>query len=361
MPFRTIFVTAIGFLSLAACSREAGTSDPRVEDVDLMCWRQLTTGESPQARFDHAMAVDESAWKIYLWGGRGPEGLLDDLWVFSPDEPAWRRIETDTKPPARSGHSLVFDKAGKRLVLFGGYSYNTSGKVKFHSDLWFFSPEEGWSREFVGAGPAGRAWHTALATRDAMVVFGGFGGSPDHYLQDIWSLNLEEPAFKRIATDGGPLMAGSPVLLDMGGTTSLLAFGPSALYVFGRIGMPEPARAGLWSLQVELDSWSPVEAGNSPDSDFTLAAKDSSGKVLLVGRGPDEEDPGGEWIIWTMTAGDEEWQQFEVEGGPANPHRLACASEPGRPGNWICFGGARHEVISGETWLLAPCEESENE
>ncbi len=361
MSLRSFILAAVGFFAATSCSRQDHGPDQQVKDVDLMCWRRIATSETPPARFDHSMAVDESGWKVYLWGGRGREGFLDDLWVFSPDEPAWRRMETDTAPPGRSGNSLVFDPAGKRLVLFGGYSYNSSGKVKFHSDLWFFSPGDGWSREFAGAGPAGRAWHAALATRRSMVIFGGFGGSPRHYLQDIWSLGFEEPAFRRIATDGGPLMAGSPVLMDMGGPTSLLAFGPSALYAFGRKGMPEPTRTGLWSLQVELDVWSPVETRNPPDSDFTLAARDSAGKVLLVGRGPGAEEPDGAWTIWTMTVGDEEWQQFEVEGGPATSHRLACASEPGRPGNWICFGGARQDQIGGESWLLSPCETTETE
>jgi hypothetical protein len=323
-----------------------------------MCWHRIETGEAPAARLDHAMAVDPSGRQIYLWGGRGGDRFFNDLWAFSPDQPAWKEIKNDTAPSARSGHSLVFDPASKRLIVFGGFSFDSSGEVKFHSDLWLYSADDGWSREFFSAGPAGRAWHAALATQDAMVIFGGFGGPPHYYRQDIWSLDFRELSFRRAATDGGPLMAGSPVLLDMGGPTSLLAFGPSALHVFGRVGMPDPTRTGLWSLQIELDVWSPVESRNSPDHDFTLAARDPTGKMLLVGRGPDEEDEDREWSFWTITAGDEEWRDFEVAGGPATAHRLACAAEPGRPGSWICFGGAHRRQLSAETWSLSPCEES---
>ena len=80
-----------------------------------------------------------------------------------------------------------------------------------------------------------------------------------------------------------------------------------------------------------------------------------------MGRGPEEEDEDREWTIWTITAGDQEWQDFEVTGGPATAHRLVCASEPGRPGHWICFGGAHRQQVGGETWSLSPCEDSGEE
>jgi hypothetical protein len=351
----TLIVTLAGVFA-PACSRKPETAGRYPEQHDQMCWYRIETGEAPPARLDHAMAVDQDGREIYLWGGRGAHKLFKDLWVYNSQKRAWREIETETAPPARSGHSLVFDQAADRFILFGGFSYNSSGEVRFHSDLWFYSFEDGWNREFFGTGPAGRAWHSALVAQDSMVVFGGFGEPPHYYLQDVWSLDFKELAFRRIATDGGPLMAGSPVLLDMGGPTSLLAYGPSALHVFGREGTTDPARTGLWSLQVELDLWSLVETGNPPDHDFTLTARGADGKTLLVGRGPDEDDEDREWNIWTITAGDEAWRDFDAAGGPVTAHRMACASEPGRPGSWICFGGARHGQLGAETWSLSPCE-----
>jgi len=358
---KTHLLVIVASVFTMACSRQSGESGKQLEQHDSMCWRSISTSEAPPARYDHAMAVDDSSWKLYLFGGRGGDRFFNDLWVFSPDGQVWEKIETDSAPPARSGHSLVFDSASKRLVMFGGFSYNNSGEVTFHSDLWTYSTEQGWSREFFENGPSGRAWHAALATRDAMVIFGGFEGEPNYYVRDIWSLDFSELVFKRVATDGGPLMAGSPALLDMGGPSSLLAFGPSALQVFGRVGMPVPEHAGLWSLQVELDAWSLVDTGNVPDADFTLANTDSTGKALLVGRGPEEDDEDREWTFWTINAGDDEWQDFEVVNGPATVHRLVCASEPGRPGNWICFGGAHRQLVGGETWSLSPCEGPDGE
>ena len=342
----------------AACSRQADTPGTGKEPHESMCWRRLATNDAPSARLDHAMAADSAGKRIYLWGGRNGSRFFKDLWVFDPTGPDWRRIETDQAPSARSGHSLVFHPGSGRLLLFGGFSFDSSAEVKFHSDLWIFSEEEGWSREFVGAGPSGRAWHAALVNQDAMIIFGGFAGLPRYYLQDIWSLDIQELSFRRIATDGGPLMTGSPMLLSLGDSTSLLAFGPSALLVFGRFGIPEPSRTGLWSLKVELDSWSAVDATNSPDDDFTLVARDASRSTLLVGRGPEEEDENREWSFWEMTAGDEEWREFEADAGPATSHRMVCASDPTRSGAWTCFGGALRDQVGGDTWSLAPCGDS---
>jgi hypothetical protein len=344
----------------AGCSSSSERKKKRPSHEE-MCWSSVVTDDAPLARLDHAMAADSAARRIYLFGGRNGTKFFNDLWVFEAGEPGWRRIETDSSPPARSGHSLVLQPGSGRLFLFGGFSFNKSGEVKFHNDLWIYSDDLGWEREFIANGPAARAWHAALASKDAMVIFGGFGGPPHYYLQDIWSLDLGELSFRRIATDGGPLMAGSPVLLGMGASTSLLAFGPSVLMVFGRQGIRDPERAGFWSLQVELDLWSLPEISNSPDEDFTLVARDAGGTTLLVGRGPEEDDEDREWSFWEFSAGDEEWKDFDVEAGPFTSHRLACASDPSKAGGWICFGGARREVVGGETWALSPCGEPEDE
>jgi hypothetical protein len=357
---KNFLIYALAVIAATACCSRSDPSEKKPTH-ESMCWRSVVTDDAPLARLDHAMAVDRAKGLVYLWGGRNGSQFYSDLWVFEARKSEWRRIETDQAPPGRSGHSLVFHPESGRLLLFGGFSFNSSGEVNFHSDLWIYSPDAGWEREFIGSGPAGRAWHAALASQDAMLVFGGFGGPPHYYLQDIWSLDLEELTFRRIATDGGPLMAGSPSLLGMGASTSLLAFGPSVLMVFGRDGVPDPSRTGFWSLQVELDLWSVTETGNSPDDDFTLVVGDAGGKKLLVGRGPEEDDEDREWTFWEYSAGEEEWKEFEVEFGPFTSHRMACASDPATAGGWICFGGARREVVGGETWSLLPFEETERE
>jgi hypothetical protein len=326
-----------------------------------MCWTLIDTEDAPAERFDHAMAVDHAGSRIYLFGGRGPEGFYSDLWVFNPVRSQWSKIDTDGGPSARSGSSLVFDPESGRLLLFGGFNFNSSGETKYFRELWTFSQDGGWEREFFQTGPVGRAWHAALTTREAMVIFGGFGGSPNYYLQDIWACDLAELSFRRIATDGGPLMAGAPVLLDQGGASSLMAFGPSSILAFGRSGIKVPAEAGLWSLQVEMDHWSTIDASGIPESDFSFTAADHRARTVLVGRGPedDQEVERGEleWDLWTFSIGDREWHDYEALGGPHTPHGLACGANPQGRGGWICFGGARRNQVSGDTWLLAPCDE----
>jgi hypothetical protein len=279
--------------------------------------------------------------------------------VLNAEEPEWRKIEVEAGPSARSGHSLVYDDDTGRLFLFGGMSFQASGELKIYRDLWVFSGDEGWKREFFSAGPSGRAWHAAQAAEGSMLVFGGYSGPPQYYLQDVWSLDMRDLSFRRIATDGGPLMAGSAVLLGMGVSSSLLAFGPSKLLVFGRDGVSAPAPTGLWSLQVELDRWSFIETRNPPDDDFSCGFADPEGKTILVGRGPEEDDGEREWTFWAIAGADDRWREYEVSNGPATSHAMACVPNPGRDGGWICFGGARNERVGGETWMLSTSREAE--
>ena len=346
------------FISMACSSRpDAPGKEPK--DFESMCWRKVVTDDAPLARLDHAMATDRSRARIYLWGGRNGNQFYDDFWVFEPDKAEWRRIETDDRPPARSGHSLVFDEESRRLILFGGMRFTASGDLKIFRDLWIHSEENGWSREFFSAGPVGRAWHAAQAVEGSMLAFGGYAGPPQYHLQDVWSLDLKELTFRRIATDGGPLMAGKAVLLEMGGSSSLLAFAPSKLLVFGRHGVPEPTQTGLWELQVEMDQWSLVDTRNTPDQDFSCGFADPGSASILVARGPEEDDPDREWTLWALTGESDRWWNFEAEGGPAGSHGMGCTPNPGRVGGWVCFGGAQGKLVGEDTWLLSASGEEE--
>jgi hypothetical protein len=361
MPVRILPAALVIALLLGACSRD--TREKQVAEHETMCWRLIDTEDGPAARFDQAMTVDRGAKKIYLHGGRGEQAhFFSDFWSFDPGKSEWRKLETGGGPSGRSGHSLAIDPDANRLLLFGGFNFNASGETAFLRDLWIYTGDEGWSREYFSSGPRARAWHAALVTQEAMVIFGGFGGPPHYYLQDIWSLSLSDLTFRRIATDGGPLMAGSPALLDKGGVSSLVAFSPSSILVFGRSGASQTAPAGLWSLQVEMDDWTTIEAGTPPDDDFTFAMTDEESKALMVVRGPTEEEIESgdqQWTFWVLDHAENEWKTATAEGGPSTSHRLNCAPNPGLKHGWICFGGARKKKISDETWSLSPCVDGE--
>jgi N-acetylneuraminic acid mutarotase len=100
----------------------------------------------------------------------------------------WRQIggEPDTKPGQRSGAaSVVFEDS---LFIFGGYGGN--GRL---DDLWEFRFVDRCWRQLTtrGSAPAGRENNGAVVYNGFMYIFGGYSGF--FWLNDFHRLNLRNP------------------------------------------------------------------------------------------------------------------------------------------------------------------------
>ena len=118
---------------------------------------------------------------------------------FQPENPTWRRILPETRPSARYAHSMVFDSANDRVVMFGGFDENH----KPLNDLWAYKDGE-WEEilDFVDTSrppPRGGAMmafyggfdynrnigeYCVRGNRQRIVLFGGTDG--DVYMNDLW-------------------------------------------------------------------------------------------------------------------------------------------------------------------------------
>ena len=87
----------------------------------------------PSARAMHTATLTNTT--LLVWGGR--TDLPDDnLWALELGgihTPYWHRIELDTKPTQRVGHTLtVFNESA--MVMYGGAELNSSGEVERYID-----------------------------------------------------------------------------------------------------------------------------------------------------------------------------------------------------------------------------------
>jgi N-acetylneuraminic acid mutarotase len=122
------------------------SSDALLNDTWTYCpatnaWTKLDPrGESPPARAGHTLAYDKAGDKVYLFGGNGGSTYLDDIWVYDPSANRWGQLKSEgTRPPARTGHALVYDSARGRLILFGGFGTDWVGTYPLR-DLWVYKP-----------------------------------------------------------------------------------------------------------------------------------------------------------------------------------------------------------------------------
>ena len=104
--------------------------------------------EVPSRRKSHGMVYDYPRDRVVLFGGMNGRMVFDETWegtpvwarrdgtenMLSPRRVAWVKIPTAIAPPARWGHSMVYDDANERTLVFGGFDKNNQPL----NDLWAF-------------------------------------------------------------------------------------------------------------------------------------------------------------------------------------------------------------------------------
>ncbi len=179
-------------------------------------WAKLTpTGPAPPGRHEPVGAYDPGMRRVVIFGGWSFDPAddsyhyYDDTWSVTVDSPyVWTRLpgpgEGASAPAGRRGHVGIYNPLRRSLVIFGGFGADST-----FGDVWELPLAGGgtWRRlEPLGDGPGARYLANAVydAPRDRMVLFGGSIGGQS--LSDAWALSLgETPRWTRLEPDGnGP-------------------------------------------------------------------------------------------------------------------------------------------------------------
>jgi hypothetical protein len=286
---------------------------------DGTTWAQrATTGPSPRAL--HAMAYDPVRGKVVLFGGvNAPGGSgFNDTWEW--DGTSWAQRATTGGPSQRYFHSMAYDSARSRVVLFGGYN---SG---FLGDTWTWDGGS-WTQVAV-TGPTPRDAHEMAydGARGTVVLFGGYNGG---YLGDTWT--WDGTSWAQRATTG-PLPRYSHSVEYDSARSKIVLFGG---YNGGALG-------DTW----EWDgiSWTQRSTtGSSARYGQAMAYDAGSGKVVRFGGDDSSGSPVGDTWEWDGTG----WTQFGVIG-PQARDGAAMAYDSSR-NRAVLFGGYNGGDL-GDTW-----------
>jgi N-acetylneuraminic acid mutarotase len=180
-------------LKITARSRCGETSLTRpVNAAPETGWALLNP---PPGRSAGGVAWDPARGQMYVLGGRGG-ATHADLWIYSAARNVWTPARpTGAALPRLSAHSAVWDPIDDQLLIFGGFGgEQTDG-------LWAYHPADNRLEQLMpdGPAPAGRGYHSAVWTGDAMLVFGGVGGRFDLF-EDLWSYDPRANAWTPIPT-----------------------------------------------------------------------------------------------------------------------------------------------------------------
>ena len=308
---------------------------------ELRFTRLETTQPAPSARIDGVIEYDAAGSRLILFGGQD-SSPRNDLWAFVPDTGGWMELSpSGPPPPARFGHTMVYDSVRRRMVVFGGQAGG------FFSDVWAYDLAANSWRQLApdNAGPSRRYGHSAIydAARDRMIVSHGFTDAGR--FDDTWEFRFDTNVWRDVSpTTGRPLRrclhhsaydaAGDRMFL-FGGCAS--GFGPCPL-------------GDLWSYHLRTHRWTELRGSVTPPSrQWYGAAFDSARRrfVLFGGSG------GGNLAdTWEFDAATDRWSEVRPGGdAPAarSRHQGTYASE--RQETYF-FGGSTAEGLTNELLRL---------
>jgi N-acetylneuraminic acid mutarotase len=179
----------------------------------LGTWTQLTPeGDVPPPRYKPAVALDESAGRIYYYGGLafGAEGFarIDDFWVYDIATDRFRQLPSGITPVRDQGSmGVVRAPNGKRYVLHvGGDLPTTTSCVGFpqlalaSDEIWAFDIEgETWSRLDSDGTMPRIEYHAGATVDDRFYFSGGWAEEPDpeRTCRQEWNRNFFELSLRR--------------------------------------------------------------------------------------------------------------------------------------------------------------------
>jgi len=338
-------------------------------------WTELSpSGTPPAARGAMTGVYDPASNRMIIFGGRDASGNnRNDVWALVDATGAgstpsrWVRLIEDGaagSPPARSGHSAVYDSVNNRMIIFGGCSANCAPVL---NDVWVLSNANGvtgtpaWTQQQLTGGPAART--NAVAGFDAanneLVIFGGQDGSdnPCSTFSDRWFL---QPA-NGLGGPGAWLEAPSNPAIPAGQNGVAAAYASGGMIVFGGEGTVN-GMCTVTNTVSELFGPPIFNVGTffpqgvlPPARAFaSLVVPTTSGQSLVFGG----VDASGNYLndAWGFFGG---WSQIIPKGSSPIARSGHAAVLDSADQRMIIFGGSDAGGVLNDTWVLHAPELSE--
>ena len=223
-----------------------------------------------------AVSYDSSRRKIVMFGGATipATASINETWEI--DGASWTRV-ADTNPPGRDHHTLVYDEARHRTVLFGGGTFEKGKPYQLREETWEWDGTT-W-KQIAASGPGGRSL-TGMgydAARKQVVLLGGHGArptpeAPRPYLNDTWM--WDGKAWKKAGADGPPVRYGHAMAFDQKAGLTLIYGGSTE----------DTQYADMW--QWDDQRWSEIKlTGPTPGPRFgaSMAYDVARDRTILFG------------------------------------------------------------------------------
>ena len=336
-------VLAIAAMMLAsACSASgSGRAATPTAEAASPTSSEITTppmsAASPHARA-YAVMTDAPGKGVLLMGGQygtPPGTALTDLWSFSPGE-GWIQLEPETGVIA---DAFAYDSDSKLIVLVGqdaAWTYDT---------VWTYDPS---TREWQELRTRGEHPRDVLGARmaydagsDRMILFGGYDGRLN---DQTWALDLGARRWERMSPET------SPPAQNWYAT----AYEPDAdrVILFG------DQQPGTWAYDYDTDTWTDLSPDSSPDvRDYSAMVYDPVGTRMILFGGVDAgEEPFGD--TWAYDVRKNTWTELAPATSPSARGWHSMAFD-GETKTVVLFsGGETRDTDLDDVWLFDPATDT---
>jgi N-acetylneuraminic acid mutarotase len=182
-------------------------------------WSKISVDEGPERRSYHCMTASKT--HLFLFGGCGASGRLNDFFSFEISTRKWKRLTGPNISP-RGGAGIAYTLNNK-IGLFGGYD----GAHELNDFHVYDVLNDEWHESGVITPPK-RSVHGMCAIDNTIVILYGERdpSSLGHdgagkFLNDVWTYNYESNKWIEIKSDTKPLARGWFQVSQWGGKVVL--------------------------------------------------------------------------------------------------------------------------------------------
>jgi N-acetylneuraminic acid mutarotase len=343
-------IAATTATTLMATTTAVATTEKAVATTALPmaapnAWTNLApAGDVPAARSGHSMVYDSLGSKVVLFGGESSRTWHNDTWVYDPASNIWTTLNpAGDVPSARSWMGMVHDRDIGRAILFGGWN-----AVSCVNDTWSYDlASDAWTNlNPIGDLPSARSGHSMVydSAFGNVILFGGWDGTG--CLNDTWAYDPVDNVWTELDPAGevpSPRYSYSMVYDSATGKVILFGGWDSTSYLNDTWAY-NPAD-NIWT---ELD---PVSQVPSARHRHSMVYNSSASRVILFGG----------WAgtgclndTWAYDPVDNVWTELDPAGEVPSARNLFSMAYNSSTSRVILFGGWSGLHALQDTWAYTP-------
>ena len=305
-----------------------------IYDLSENIFIKLDPETKPGARSGHSMAPIYGTDKVLLYGGTNYDNRT---WIYDLSESSWIDMRPpDGHPDYRISHAMASIYGDDKVLLYGGYV------PADNDDTWVYDLSDNkWTKKMPAANPGVR-WAHRMATVDCddrVVLFGGT--DTVELMNDTWIYDLSEDNWTLMTCDPAPAARNSHGMVMLHGQDKILLFG-------GTRGT-WPHFNDTWEYDVGDNTWTERSPQNRPSGRYSFGMSSFWGSDRTLIYGGVIDSPGKDQESWMYDHSDNNWTlQDHSDQSPISlsGHRLASIYNDDR---LIMFGGFDGDVYIDQT------------